>query len=343
MQEKTHEHTDSLHCKNCNTGVSGTVYCPTCGQKSDTHVLTFTEFLVETADGLFNFDSRLWRSLSPLILHPGKLTNEYLKGRRMHYLPPFRLYLILSVLFFLIPNNEFNLENGFSGQAGQGVNPTPDISEESLVFAPFEFSDEIDPETGEAYGLRIADQVLRELEADEDFGELDEVMSSQEDCSLEDWPSDSWLTITVRLTCLQFNEDPEQFFQDIIDSIPLMMILGIPFVAAFMQLLYFLSGRFYLEHIIFLFHTHAFFFLISIISALSTWLGYYYPFLSNAMDWIRVIAGLYIPAYIFVAMLRVYDDGVMKTFFKSMFILSGYGMSIILVIGVSVLARTLTA
>lgn len=340
MQDNTHEHTDSLHCKNCNTDVSGTVYCPTCGQKSDTHVLTFTEFLVEMADGLFNFDSRLWRSLNPLILHPGKLTNEYLKGRRMHYLPPFRLYLILSVLFFLIPNNEFDLENGFGNQTSQGSNNSSDAAQEDLVFAPFEFSDDIDPETGEEYGLRIADEVLRELEEDEEFNEF---VANQASCSLDGWPSDSWITIMVRMACMKFNENPEQFVQDFLDSIPLMMILGIPLVAAFMQLLYFLSGRFYLEHIIFLFHTHAFFFLISILNALSTWLGYYYAFLFEAMDWFRIIAGFYIPAYIFIAMLRVYDDGLIKTFFKGMFILTGYGMSMFLVGGASVFFRALTA
>ncbi|MDG2177116.1 MAG: DUF3667 domain-containing protein [Gammaproteobacteria bacterium] len=76
-------------------------YCPQCGQKSDTHILAFRELLAEFADDLLNMDSRLWRTLGPLVIHPGKLTNEFIAGKRMYYLPPFRLYLILSLLFFL--------------------------------------------------------------------------------------------------------------------------------------------------------------------------------------------------------------------------------------------------
>jgi hypothetical protein len=32
---------------------------------------------------------------------PGKLTQEFVAGRRASYLPPFRLYLVLSIIFFL--------------------------------------------------------------------------------------------------------------------------------------------------------------------------------------------------------------------------------------------------
>ena len=97
-----------VNCKNCRTEINGLIFCPTCGQKGDTHVLTLRELLRKVADGLLDFDSRLWRTLIPLAVSPGKLTNAYLFGRRMYYLPPFRLYLILSVLFFLMPNTDLD-------------------------------------------------------------------------------------------------------------------------------------------------------------------------------------------------------------------------------------------
>ena len=42
------------------------------------------------------------RTLSSLLLHPGHLTREYVAGRIVRYIPPFRLYLLCSVLCFLV-------------------------------------------------------------------------------------------------------------------------------------------------------------------------------------------------------------------------------------------------
>jgi hypothetical protein len=57
---------------------------------------------LEATESITHADSRLWRTLWALIAKPGFLTKEFLEGRRARYLPPFRLYLVLSVVFFLI-------------------------------------------------------------------------------------------------------------------------------------------------------------------------------------------------------------------------------------------------
>jgi hypothetical protein len=56
----------------------------------------------EALEGITHSDSRLWRTLCLLWFKPGKLTQEFVAGRRAKYLPPFRLYLVLSVIFFLV-------------------------------------------------------------------------------------------------------------------------------------------------------------------------------------------------------------------------------------------------
>ena len=66
------------------------------------HVLTTHELAHEVLEGLTHFDSRLWRSLAALWFRPGRLTQEFVLGRRVAFLPPFRLYLIISVVFFLL-------------------------------------------------------------------------------------------------------------------------------------------------------------------------------------------------------------------------------------------------
>jgi len=90
----------SARCKNCNAVLSGR-YCANCSQAADVHVPTTLELVHELLEGITHSDSRLWRTLTTLWFRPGKLTEEFVAGRRVAYLPPFRLYLILSIIFFL--------------------------------------------------------------------------------------------------------------------------------------------------------------------------------------------------------------------------------------------------
>jgi hypothetical protein len=89
------------HCKNCDAVLLGR-FCVNCSQAAEVHVPTTKELIHELLEGLTHSDSRLWRTLTTLWLKPGKLTEEFVAGRRVAYLPPFRLYLILSIVFFLI-------------------------------------------------------------------------------------------------------------------------------------------------------------------------------------------------------------------------------------------------
>jgi len=88
-------------CKNCNAALLGR-FCVNCSQAADVHVPSTVELLHEMLEGLTHSDSRLWRTLKLLWFKPGMLTREFVAGRRVAYLPPFRLYLILSIIFFLI-------------------------------------------------------------------------------------------------------------------------------------------------------------------------------------------------------------------------------------------------
>jgi len=91
----------STTCANCNALLSGR-YCSSCGQRADTQAHSLGHFLGEATELLTHADSRVWGTLWPLLARPGFLTREYFAGRRARYLQPFRLYLIMSVLFFVL-------------------------------------------------------------------------------------------------------------------------------------------------------------------------------------------------------------------------------------------------
>jgi uncharacterized membrane protein len=88
-------------CKNCDAVLLGR-FCANCSQAADVHVPTTLELAHDLLEGVTHSDSRLWRTLNTLWFKPGKLTEEFVAGRRVAYLPPFRLYLILSIIFFLM-------------------------------------------------------------------------------------------------------------------------------------------------------------------------------------------------------------------------------------------------
>lgn len=88
-------------CLNCGAALTGR-YCANCSQAADVHVPSTHELVHEAVEGITHSDSRLWSTLRLLWFVPGKLTLEFIAGRRAAYLPPFRLYLVLSIIFFLV-------------------------------------------------------------------------------------------------------------------------------------------------------------------------------------------------------------------------------------------------
>src|SRR5436190_16331864 len=87
-------------CLNCSAELHGP-YCATCGQRVPHRDLALREFLHETMEELSHWDGKVPRTLKALFLQPGRLTVDFLAGRRARWLAPLRVYLICSVAFFV--------------------------------------------------------------------------------------------------------------------------------------------------------------------------------------------------------------------------------------------------
>jgi hypothetical protein len=95
-----HDAPRSSHCQNCGEPLSG-LYCAACGQKDEHRILPLKELLHEVFHEILHLDARFLGTLA-LLLKPGALTLEYLAGRRTRWFPPFRLYLMVSLMFFAV-------------------------------------------------------------------------------------------------------------------------------------------------------------------------------------------------------------------------------------------------
>lgn len=87
-------------CSNCGHPMDGP-FCGQCGQHEKSVIRFFGSVVMHFLDDIFGWDSRAGRTIVPLLFRPGFLTNEYIKGRRVHYVPPLRMYFIVSIIFFL--------------------------------------------------------------------------------------------------------------------------------------------------------------------------------------------------------------------------------------------------
>ena len=92
-----------MNCLNCGHPFNGhEKFCPECGQKNKNARITFKSFLAEVFNGFISWDAKFWKTIIPLIIAPGKVSKDYIEGKRMRYANPFRFYLTVSILFFLV-------------------------------------------------------------------------------------------------------------------------------------------------------------------------------------------------------------------------------------------------
>lgn len=87
-------------CHNCKAPLSGP-FCHVCGQRDDDLKRPIWTFFRELMDALFDTDSKFIKTFFLLLLVPGGLSRAFNMGRRARFLPPLRLYVVLSFAFFI--------------------------------------------------------------------------------------------------------------------------------------------------------------------------------------------------------------------------------------------------
>ena len=95
-------HAHERACLNCGTSLVGS-HCHACGQPAHVH-RSLGGFFHDLLHGVFHFEGKLWRSLPLLAWRPGKLTREYIDGRRASYVSPIALFLFVVFLTFAVFN-----------------------------------------------------------------------------------------------------------------------------------------------------------------------------------------------------------------------------------------------
>lgn len=90
------------NCTNCGAVLTGK-FCSDCGQKKfSPHDLTISKFVLNFFEDFFKFDSNIFRTIRYLLLKPGFLTNEYVRGRIASYVKPLKLFVFTCIIVFFL-------------------------------------------------------------------------------------------------------------------------------------------------------------------------------------------------------------------------------------------------
>lgn len=294
-------------CLNCGDVLAGP-FCARCGQRDMEPRVSVSEFAHDLVAEHFGLDTRFGRTLITLVRHPGRLTTEFFAGRRVRYVPPLRLYLWLSVAFFLL--------SALSGQDKPKVVRT------------------IRPGTGATVdtvytmiGARPA-PISRGVATTADSARSTSHDSAAHERKMDSANRPAFLTDTLhsgaiaRFVKRRTNERIDElaadnrtavqhFTESFWHHMPDALFLLVPMFALLLSMLYFGQHRYYAEHLVFALHFQAFVFAMFIVALLPI----------SGLDAIAFFGSF---VYAYLALRAVYGESRLRTVGKMAVLSVGY-------------------
>jgi hypothetical protein len=323
----------STKCLNCDTELKGP-YCYYCGQPDRNFMRFFPALLRDLMEDLLDLDSRFMRTLKPLVFKPGRLTRDYMTGRRFRYAPPMRLYIFSSILFFLIAAflssdaiqlNGVENENGIIHFSTENAEQELEALGEALDKLPLEAQDQI--EIDKILAESSSEASAKPIIDTNDFSFNDEPWDRETNPVDIKWLPD-WLNDRINdeiegspRKAELIDENPNLIIDKVFDILPATMFVLLPVVALIFKFWYLFAKRFYVEHLIFSLHNHSFIFVSLIVLLLAGVAGdlfgsYGYKAAAIGTEWLIAIISIWIPIYLLVSLRVVYQQGWILTIGK---------------------------
>lgn len=337
----------STCCLNCGTALQGP-FCHYCGQPDRNFMRFFPVLLRDMMEDLLDLDSRFLRTIKPLMFKPGRLTRDYMSGRRFRYAPPMRLYIFSSIVFFLLAallSNDAISVNGVDTDTG-----VVQHSEENLadLQAAKEAFNELPPDVRSKIDIDTFMQESASSEPEKKVFSLDGIKLNDEPWNRETNPvSIKWLPdwLNERINAeiegspqkaQQINQNPNLLIDKVFDILPATMFILLPLVALIFKFWYLFAKRFYIEHLIFSLHNHSFMFvsltLILLAEFIETLLiKHGYSTAAGGISGLTAVMSMWIPIYMLISLRVVYAQSWGLTIVKFAVIGMSYAVLLALV------------
>ena len=304
----------SARCLNCGTALEGP-FCYYCGQPDKNFMRYFPVLLREFMEDFLELDSRFTRTMKPLLFLPGKLTRDYLDGKRFRYTPPLRLYIFSSMVFFILAAMLAGdvITIGGHDLSDSGIGPALSV-------------DAADPEQPDDDDIiNINGQPW-----DKDTNPLIIPLMPE---FVNDWVNDEIEESPLKGKEIEAN--PNLIIDKVFEVLPVTMFVLLPLVALLFKFWYLFARKYYVEHLILALRNHSFLFVVFLLSMLSDsvagWLepGEAGP-VTTAVSWLSMAILAWIPVYFLLSLKRVYMQGWTMTLSKYFVISLSYLILLIL-------------
>ncbi|MBQ4822301.1 DUF3667 domain-containing protein [Aquimarina sp. MMG016] len=317
-------------CLNC--GVPLDVidrYCHSCGQINTTKKLSLKDFFGEFFASIFSYDSRLRHTIIALLFNPGKISKEYIEGKRIKYANPFRFYLSISIIFFIINGLFMNLDDFSRGyndgykaaekakkNSENGFNFKINKNKESITITK-DLDSIPKPDSKVTYYTETQLDTMNFIK--ESLIRFD-IYQSHYEKTKQEYPNIALDSLKHKKTkynrylykkgirTKKLNEDPSELIKFILNKLPFIIFLFLPFFSLGIWLLYIRRPFSYMEHLIFTFHTQTLFFILLGIAILFDQITN-----NEIASGIAIIIFLF---YLYKAMRKFYNQSRIKTIVK---------------------------
>lgn len=322
-------------CGNCGTTLQGP-FCHQCGQPLRSPVRELWSLTKDGLSEMLSLDGRFFRSIGPLLFRPGALTREYLGGRRISFIRPFRLYLGISILLFLAialfdaPLN-FGGRRALEPPAPPVPGAAPALPTLPVPPDPIHVEKAADGSTtaievAAPEGLPVKPPTVGVNRSPEDKGfqlRLGDTDWNPRTDPLDIPWSPQWLDEFLRQQLViivdngkQIERDPAKLWRSLIQHLPQSLFVLLPLFALLLKLMYVFKRRLYVEHLIVALHSHSFLFLCFLLMIVVNVLAGWWPALNTLarINWIVLVC--WMPLYLLLMQKRVYGQGWIMTLLK---------------------------
>ncbi len=303
-------------------------FCPYCGQKTDDQ-LTLRVLFNNTLSNYFSVDARFFKSFIPLMIKPGYLAQQFVKGRRLLYLHPAQMYLFVSIIFFFlfsfisrdqaeIIDSQIKKDIERSERYKDSLDSSTNQKRNFDFEKPDAIPDiELDASTDVSVlkpkqnkGGSFLDFKITEMEIDS----MISAGASDQDIykGMGMTADDGFFKKRIYKQVLKFMKSKSggSIFNTFTDSIPLAMFILLPIFALILKVFYFKKGRF-AHHLVFSFYFFAFVFAMLTIIVIGNLIWPKFP------GWLVTFMVLSIFFYLNVGLKRYYEQGWVLSFVKT--------------------------
>lgn len=302
-------------CLNCGTHLDILdKFCHQCGQPNSIKKLSLNDFIKEFFANTFAYDSRLALTIKALLFSPGKITKEYIAGKRKKYVNPFRFYLSVSIIFFLI--NSFlidfdDIHNSSTQKTKNTASTEENSSAPTIINAlGYEEKDDILYTEQQLDTMGIWTGTLKRFSTYENHYKTTQETNSKKALKKLNHIENSYNKYLYKrvLKIGKLIKNPSDFLEFLFNNLTLIIFFFLPFFALGLWALYFRRSFSYIEHMIFTFHMQTTFFIM-------TGIGIVLKMILK-LDFLIFFSVILPLFYIYFGMLNFYNQGIRKTIIK---------------------------